>query len=210
MTSVNSTIISNIYKSRVHILEQLKERGYDVSNYNEFSINEVNIMYENKQLDMLLSSDKKNKVYIKYNIYKNITPNIIYNTINDLFDIENILDKETDEVIFILKQEPNDKLQNIVDQIYYNEKIFITLIDIKRLQFNILNHILVPKHEILSDEEVREIKETYSITNIDTQLPTISRFDPVSLAVGLRPRQVCKITRNSKTAIQESYYRICK
>lgn len=209
MSSINSGIIPKIYKSRFNILEQLEERGYDISNYNEFSINEVNIMYENKQLDMLISNEQNNKVYIKYEVYKNITPNIIYNTINDLYDIENILERNTDQLIFILKHEPNDKLLNLIQQIYYNDNIFITLIDMKRLQFNILKHTLVPKHIILTNEEQQELKETYSLDNLETQLPSISRFDPVSIAIGLRPKQVCKIIRNSKTTIQETYYRIC-
>ena len=40
-------------------------------------------------------------------------------------------------------------------------------------------------------------------------LPEISRFDPVAKAICIRPGQVCKITRPSKTAIETNYYRIC-
>ena len=41
------------------------------------------------------------------------------------------------------------------------------------------------------------------------QFPDISRFDPVARAIGLRPGEVCKIIRPSKTAITTNYYRIC-
>ena len=41
------------------------------------------------------------------------------------------------------------------------------------------------------------------------ELPEISRFDPVSLAIGLKPGDICKILRESKTAINGVYYRYC-
>ena len=43
----------------------------------------------------------------------------------------------------------------------------------------------------------------------DSEFPELSRFDPVAQAIGIRPGQVCKITRASKTAIEAPYYRIC-
>ena len=48
----------------------------------------------------------------------------------------------------------------------------------------------------------------YNITD-KVQFPNISRFDPVARAIGLRPGQVCGITRPSKTSIESNYYRIC-
>ena len=40
----------------------------------------------------------------------------------------------------------------------------------------------------------------YNIIN-DKQIPDISRFSPVSQVIGIRPGQVCRIDRTSKTAI---------
>ncbi len=48
----------------------------------------------------------------------------------------------------------------------------------------------------------------YNITD-KSQFPQISRFDPVAKAICLRPGQVCKIIRPSKTAIETTYYRFC-
>ena len=79
---------------------------------------------------------------------------------------------------------------------------------IKYLQFNILNHDLVPPHRVLSEEEKNIIKKKYNITN-DKQVPDISRFSPVSLAIGIRPGEMCEIIRPSKTAISSPFYRIC-
>jgi DNA-directed RNA polymerase subunit H (RpoH/RPB5) len=208
MSNITSTIISKIYKSRFNILEQLKERGYDISNYNDFNIHDVNTMFTNKTLDMLLKKDNSN-VYVKYHLSKKITPNFIYNTINELFDIENILNKKNDQIIFIIKEEPNETMIKLCDQIYNSENIFITIYNIKRLQFNILEHQLVPKHIILNENEKKELIENYNIHNPKKMLPTISRFDPVAIAIGLRPNDICKITRPSKTSINSIYFRIC-
>ena len=80
--------------------------------------------------------------------------------------------------------------------------------NIKRLQFNILDHILVPEHRVMDNNNVEEIMRKYNITN-KNQFPDISRFDPVAQIIGLRPGQVCNILRSSKTAIITNYYRVC-
>ena len=76
------------------------------------------------------------------------------------------------------------------------------------LQFNILQHKYVPKHVILNDKERDEFLKYYKITDLK-QLPDISRYDPVAQAIGMRPGQICKIERPSKTAITTLYYRYC-
>ena len=74
--------------------------------------------------------------------------------------------------------------------------------------FNILNHVLVPPHNILNDEEIAVIKKKYNVMD-DSQLPGISRFDAVAMAIGIRPGQICEIIRPSKTSVTSKYYRIC-
>jgi DNA-directed RNA polymerase subunit H (RpoH/RPB5) len=211
-TSSSSTIISKLYKCRKTILEQLNIQGYNVTNYEGFSINEVNLMYNKKQLDMLIENDKdpSAKVYVKYAVYKKLTENHIYEVISDLYEIENIMNKETDKVIFVIKNEPNDTLMKIQNHLWHSDKYFISVINIDRLQYNILTHTLVPEHTILNEEETNEFYEKFNIINGTKQLPTISRFDPVAQVIGLRPGQVCKINRNSQTTIQTAYYRICE
>ena len=61
-----------VYKSRQVILEHLKNRGFDVSNYEGSSVNEVNTMLQTKQLDMLVSTPSGKKAYVKYHILKNL------------------------------------------------------------------------------------------------------------------------------------------
>ena len=198
--------IQQIYKSRNIILDLLKAQDYDVSNYVGSNINEVNSMYENKQMDMLLEKKDK-KIYIKYHLNKTLKRNNINDYIDDLIHLENVLEKK-DDIVIIIKDEPNDSLRSVLSNLWLQEGIFVNVINIKRLQFNILDHALVPKHKVLSEQETLEFKKKYNITN-DLQIPDISRFNPVSQVIGIRPGQICEITRASKTAVNSLFYRIC-
>jgi len=61
MASQNSSIlISHIYNSRKNVLDLMKKQGYNVNDYSNFSINEVNSMKLNNQLDMLLETSDDN------------------------------------------------------------------------------------------------------------------------------------------------------
>jgi DNA-directed RNA polymerase I, II, and III subunit RPABC1 len=201
----NNKKIIDIYKSRNNLLEILTMRGYDTSNYDGFSLNQIHTLVNNQQLDMLFENDT-NKIYVKYFIEKMLRPNNIYDIIEDLINIEQIL-SANDEIIIIIKDEPNDSIHKLQKVIYSHDNIFINIININRLQYNILKHVMVPKHRILSEEEKKEIIKKYNIEN--DNIPNISRFDPVAQIIGLRPNQYCEIERPSKTSITSLFYRIC-
>jgi DNA-directed RNA polymerase subunit H len=215
MTTQNSSsLIDSVYKSRKIILELMKKQGYNVEDYTNFSISEVNAMYQNKQLDMLLEqaeenteTNRKRKIYIRYYLAKKIADKNIQEMIDDLFNLEEILTKD-DTLMIITKDDLNETLTNVLKHIWEQDSILIVIQNIKRLQFNLLDHVLVPSHRILSTEEVKKVKLRYNITD-HAQFPDISRFDPVAQIIGIRPGQVCEIIRPSKTAITGLYYRTC-
>lgn len=226
-----SSLISAVYQSRTVILEQLGTQGYETIDYSGFSVNEVNTMKTNNQLDMILEkperqerqerqrpdSDKDKdkekekgattKTYIRYYLTKALRPANLQEMIDDLFNVEEVLSKN-DTLFIVVKDEVNETLMNTIKHIWEHDKIFIIIQTLKRLQYNILNHTLVPPHRILSEAAVQKIKDRYNIMS-DAQFPDISRFDPVAQSIGIRPGQVCEIIRPSKTAISAPYYRIC-
>ena len=204
----SSDTISSVFKSRQNLLNLLHEQTYDIKDYEEFSVNEVHLMYKNNQLDMLMSKpDDKKKIYVKYHLAKTLRRENINDYIDDLYNLEQVLTKG-DTLMIVIKQEPHEPLLAILNQIWEQEGIFIIIYNLERLQFNILEHSYVPKHIIMNDEEINTFKKTYNITD-NKQLPEISRYDPIALAIGMRPGQICKIIRPSKTAITTNYYRIC-
>jgi len=206
----SSNKILQVYKSRKNILDILETyQGFAVSDYAEFSINEIDAMYTNNQLDMLLThkTDKK-KTYIKYYLTaKQIRPQNLDNIIDDLFYVENVLTKD-DTLIIIIEDEPNDTIISKLEYLYNHDGIFVVIHNIQRLQFNILEHELVPQMTILSDEETKDVVKQYNLTSVK-QLPEIDRFDPVALALSMRPDQVGKIVRSSITALKTVVYRVC-
>jgi DNA-directed RNA polymerase subunit H (RpoH/RPB5) len=212
----------------------MKKQNYNISDHEFFSINEINTMQINNQLDMILEKNKENeekekegeanrsslnekegfgersslkKIYIKYYLGKSLRPSNLQEMIDDLFTVEEILTKE-DTLLVVIKDEPNDTLKNTLKHIWESEKIFIILYPLQRLQFNILEHILVPPHRVLNEIEKINIKNRYNIMS-DEEFPELDRFNAVSLAIGIRPGEVCEIIRPSKTAISAPYYRIC-
>ena len=207
--SSNSNRILSLYKSRNNILEILESLGYTISDYSGFSINEIDAMFVNQQLDMLLTHKSKPvKTYVKYFLSsKQIRPQNLDDIIEDLFVIENVLTKE-DTLVIVMEEEPNDTLVSKLKYLFDHDGVFVVVHNIQRLQFNILKHKLVPPTTILTDDEVATLKVKYNIKEL-TQLPEISRFDPVALAIAIRPGQVCKILRSSATALDYDYYRIC-
>ena len=111
--------------------------------------------------------------------------------------------------MIIIKEEVNDTLMSYLKHIWETDKYFIVVQSIKRLQFNIQKHNMVPPHRVMMNDEIKKTREKYNITN-DDQFPEISRFDPVALSICMKPGEVCEITRPSKSSITSLYYRICR
>jgi len=211
-------VITQIYKSRLNVLNILEDvYKYDIRDYSGFSINEIDAMVNNDQLDMLLSTRKKeedeatttliHKTYIKYFINGTFNVNSINNIVDDLFAMSDTLKKE-DCLCIIYDGEPNDTILSHLTYLYESSNIFVVVHNLKRLQFNILEHCLVPKVSIMNETEIEQMKKQYVIENLK-QLPEISRYDPQALAICIRPGQVCKFIRNSPTSLETPYYRLC-
>jgi DNA-directed RNA polymerase subunit H len=75
--------------------------------------------------------------------------------------------------------------------------------------FSVLNHVMVPDHQIMSEGEVASLLSTYEITH--EQLPKIYHDDPALKAIQAQIGDVIKITRKSQTAgLAESYRLVVK
>jgi len=214
MASQNtSSLISHIYNSRLTLLHQIEKQGYNVDEYIGFSVNEINTMKTNNQLDMVLekkngeSDENMQKIYVKYYLIKSLRPNNLEEMVDDLFNIEEILTKK-DALHVVVKDEVNETLEAHLKHIWERDGIFIVIHPLKRLQFNVLEHILVPPHRVLSSDEKIAIMKKYNIMK-DEEFPDLQRFEPVAKAIGIRPGEVCEILRPSKTAVSAPYYRIC-
>jgi DNA-directed RNA polymerase subunit H (RpoH/RPB5) len=71
--------------------------------------------------------------------------------------------------------------------------------------FEIFEHALVPKHEIMTDAEKTQILAQYKIKPY--QMPQIKAADPAAKAIGAKPGDMLKIIRDSATAGEHITYR---
>ena len=204
-------LISKLFISRTVILDILKNyRGFDVGDYEGMGAHELQAMCKNKQMDMLITNvETGKKIFIKYHLEPpKLKQNHIYEYVEDLFDMEQILDSD-DELLIITNDKINDTLRELLSNIYKNDNKFVSVLNLNDYLFNILAHEMVPPHRVLFQDEKDIIYKKYYITS-DKELPEISRFDPVALAMGIRPGELVEITRSSPTAITTKYYRLCK
>jgi DNA-directed RNA polymerase subunit H (RpoH/RPB5) len=210
-------VLMQAYNARKNILDMMHQTySYDITDYEGFSTNEVDAMITNDQLDMLLTKTTEevnqpiHKTYIKFSIStegKSNPVSRLNQIIEDLYVLTDTLTKD-DCLIMIYYGEPNDSLIAHLNYIYENSGIFAVVHNIKRLQFNILNHSLVPRVDIMTPEEVDLLYKKYHVKD-SSQLPEISRHDPQAMAICLRPGQTCRFYRKSPTALETEYYRYC-
>lgn len=206
MDKQKSIITSNVYKSRLILLEQLRTRGFNVEHLIHFDIYEIYTMIQHETLDFNIKHPETNEqVYVIYSLTKTPSQSNILSKIEELGDT---FDKSKDQLLYIIKQEPNQKIIETCKLLFSQEHIFISVFNIHRLLYNILKHEKVPKHRVMTKEEKETLMKQYHI-NRDKQFPEISRFDPVAMVIGLRPGQLCEIQRKSETTIYSKYYRIC-
>jgi DNA-directed RNA polymerase subunit H len=71
--------------------------------------------------------------------------------------------------------------------------------------FEIFDHKLVPKHEILSEKEKSQILAQYKIQPY--KMPQVKSTDPAVKAIGAKPGDMLKIIRKSATAGEHIAYR---
>ena len=113
--------------------------------------------------------------------------------------------------IFIFNQPPSSPILN---QFQMRNKDMqklggmINIFYIKELMYNPMNHVLVPKHRKLSDEEGKAIMHKYMIRH-HKNMPLISKEDVMSRWLGLRTGDIVEITRDTETSGTYMFYRCC-
>lgn len=194
------------YKVRKTIIEMLHDRNYTVTdeeknlNYSDFSEK----FYENQINFEGTYKDNDDKLILIYFFLENKTFGK-----KDLVGLktlvnEKYVDKDLN-IIIVLQDKPTSQInKEILIEDYKNIEIFL----VKNLLVNVTKHIFVPKHEILSQEEGKKILEKFKCTRL--QLPKILSSDAIAKYYGMKPGQICKITRNSNITGESIYYRLVK
>lgn len=124
-------------------------------------------------------------------------------------NIENMYHKGLDELSSGLHPDIEKEMKD--NNFIMNKKYFrnVHIFYIDTLIHNLLNHVLVPKHIPIRDNE--EIKEVLTNTNaLLHQFPIILRTDAMAKLIRLSPGNLCKIVRKSDKCGESISYRLCK
>ena len=211
-----TTITHKLFQSRNVILDMIKSRGFQTNPYKNYSRNEIDIMFRNmptkanseeSPLDIEVKNSKSNKLIVKYVINLKLRTAFLITLVDDIITTLN----EDDTLIIIVKDKINniEPLENILESYYDKYNIFVQIFWIDKLQINITQHSLVPKHEIINDIEKNKILKEWNLTSFN-QLPVILSKDPVAKYIGMKKGNICKITRSSETAGIYHSYRYCQ
>jgi DNA-directed RNA polymerase subunit H (RpoH/RPB5) len=184
-----------VVRSFQTVIEMLTDRGMELGGLTKDSASELldNFVNNNKQLFDIVIDDVK-VIYC-------LTSKAKWSEVKKHFE------DETPYSLYICITK--DKLSQNNAKMLTSLKLNLQLFDIKVLQFNISRHELVPKHEIIRDENViKNIITQYSLKS-KFQLPIILKTDAMAKYLGLKNGDVIKIVRVSPTAGDYVVYRCC-
>jgi DNA-directed RNA polymerases I, II, and III subunit RPABC1 len=98
-----------------------------------------------------------------------------------------------DRAIMVLQTGLTPHAKQAVERLSAGQRLRMEVFFENELLVNITRHILVPMHEVMSEEDKRALLKRYKLK--ESQLPRIQRSDPVARYYGLLPGMVVKITR---------------
>ena len=111
------------------------------------------------------------------------------------------------------KPDPDNKLyKDIVANNNYSMRHMtnVHIFNINSLCVNILDHELVPEHNVITNNaEIQEIMDKNYINN-KSQFPIITKNDPISKILGIAPGDLVEIERPSLSGGISRVYRVCK
>ncbi|WFD38621.1 DNA-directed RNA polymerases II 24 kDa polypeptide (RNA polymerase II subunit 5) [Malassezia japonica] len=190
------------------IHELVADRGYEVADEEinmdldsfkaQFSTNGV---IDRSRLNFFTShrDNPDERVFVFYSMERNVGVKTMRQFINVLEE------KNITRGIIIW----SDKMTSAAKKVIEAMRLQLVLEDFEEafLLVNITHHQLVPKHEVLTPEEKKDLLQRFRLK--ESQLPRIQQVDPVARYFGLSRGQVVKITRPSETSGRYCSYRIC-
>ncbi|SCV71613.1 BQ2448_3201 [Microbotryum intermedium] len=197
---------ARLYRVSRTIHELVRDRGFEIGDEEiTMSLDQFKGQYGNPidksklNFTAALASDSSIKIYVFYAD----EPSVGIKTMRKFI---NILEEQAiGKGIIIYKTNMTPSANKVISAM--QAQFMIEAFQESELLVNITHHTLVPKHEVLSTDEKKELLLKYRLK--DTQLPRIQLSDPVSRYYGLRRGQVVKITRPSETAGRYVSYRLC-
>jgi DNA-directed RNA polymerase subunit H (RpoH/RPB5) len=94
------------------------------------------------------------------------------------------------------------KALNQIETEFKNTEVFLE----RELMIDLVSHVAVPKHELLTDKDAEQVLQEYETKK--REMPKIFITDPVAKYFNARLGQIFRIIRSSETSGQSAYYRL--
>jgi DNA-directed RNA polymerase I, II, and III subunit RPABC1 len=203
----------------------LKERGYYIDSYMDKMTDEkLRELYPQTNFEIVIkpSSDPNmnscnitKNMHVRFSIHCKPSLDEVQSLVDDL-NIESV-DEELDVNVMIIFSEISKNKKTKTTQINHTQtsnklkdKVnkFIQIFTYNELSFNIVDHDLVPKHELITDtDEIDEIIEGYRLQS-KWRLPHTKEHDPISKYYNAKRGNVFRITKPSITSGIYVKYRV--
>jgi len=208
----NFVLIDNIYRSRMNLLDILEDRGYNVDKYRKFSPAEATAAITSfPSLSFKVSKDDTKVCDVRY-------ASITRQKLDKFFDDIEDTDTENIEVIVMMILPISDAhhIAALKQYMKFKEtgekerrKLRVSFFSVDTMVVNPLKHMLVPKHEILPQDQHKQLMDSMNITS-KSKFPEIKfHIDPIARCIGAVPGDIIKITRPSSSAGESIIYRVC-
>jgi DNA-directed RNA polymerase subunit H (RpoH/RPB5) len=206
-------------KTRTNLIKMLQYRKIDVSTYEKFNQDELKKMLQQSlldksftnaevgPLDMIVKNPDNSHTYVKYRLDKIKTARAIESFIEQIYDTQL---KPEDKLILVAPERINiqgSSFETMLNNFYNQKGYYVQIISLPQLLINIVNHRDVPHHEVIEENEKKELLVKYNIKQ--ENLPVILRDDAMARYLGLRPGEIVRILRPSPTSGTYVSYRIC-
>lgn len=200
--------LSRLYRIRKTILQMLIHRGYIVVR----DIEQESFESFREPLKALSSSEVRDQMMFTAAMRSDSNKLICVFfaeagklTTEQVRVFTNRMKEESVKHGLIVMTELTPHCRSTIDQINSEGDMTIETFLEAQLLVNITEHVLVPKHVLLSEEQVQELLKRYNVRK--TQLPRIQVTDPIACYFGLKRGDVVKIIRQSETAGRYVTYR---
>ena len=206
-------------KTRTNLIKMLQYRKIDVSAYEKFNQDELKKMLQQSlldksftnaevgPLDMIVKNPDNSHTYVKYRLDKIKTARAIESFIDQIYDTQL---KPEDKLILVAPERINiqgSSFETMLNNFYNQKGYYVQIISLPQLLINIVNHRDVPHHEVIEENDKKELLVKYNIKQ--ENLPVILRDDAMARYLGLRPGEIVRILRPSPTSGTYVSYRIC-